>query len=68
MLMASPLGVLLVGPTASTTEVEDDIDGRPPGGRCRWVQQRPTQRWKMMLMVGPLGGAVGGSNSVDHQG
>jgi hypothetical protein len=26
------LGVLSVGSTASTTEIEEDIDGRPPGG------------------------------------
>jgi hypothetical protein len=30
--MTSPLGVLPVGPTAATTEVVEDVDGRPPGG------------------------------------
>jgi hypothetical protein len=30
--MEGPLGVLRVGPTASTTEVEEDIDGGPLGG------------------------------------
>jgi hypothetical protein len=29
--MAGPLGVLPAGLVASTTEVEDDVDGRPPG-------------------------------------
>jgi hypothetical protein len=32
--MAGPLGVLAVGPTAATTDVED-IDGRPPVGAVR---------------------------------
>jgi hypothetical protein len=31
---ASPLGVLVAGPAAATTEA-GDIDGRPPGGCCR---------------------------------
>jgi hypothetical protein len=30
--MASPLGVLPVGPVASTIEVEEDVDGEPSGG------------------------------------
>jgi hypothetical protein len=30
--MAGPLGVLSVFSIAVTTEVEEDIDGRPPGG------------------------------------
>jgi hypothetical protein len=29
--MAGPLGALLVGPVASTTEVEEDLDGGPLG-------------------------------------
>jgi hypothetical protein len=29
--MAGPLGVLPVGPTSSTSEFEDDIDGGPLG-------------------------------------
>jgi hypothetical protein len=32
MSMAGPLGALLVGPIASTIEVEEDVDGRAPGG------------------------------------
>jgi hypothetical protein len=30
--MAGPLGVLLVGPAAATTEVEEDVDGGPLEG------------------------------------
>jgi hypothetical protein len=30
--MVGPLGALPVGPTASTTEVEEDIDGGPLWG------------------------------------
>jgi hypothetical protein len=44
-----------VGPAATTTDVEDDVDGGPPGARCRWVQQCPPLRLKKMPMVGPLG-------------
>jgi hypothetical protein len=32
MLMADPWGALPAGPTASTTEFEEDVDGGPPGG------------------------------------
>jgi hypothetical protein len=51
--MASPLGALSVGPVAFITKVEDDVDGRPPGGRCRRVRQRPPSSLKTTLMVGP---------------
>jgi hypothetical protein len=64
--MAGPLGALLAGPAASATDVEDDIDGGPPGRCCRWVWQLPPPRLKMTSMVGPLEGAVGGSGSVHH--
>jgi hypothetical protein len=37
MSMAGPWGALSTGPVASTTEVEDDVDGGPLGRRCRWV-------------------------------
>jgi hypothetical protein len=37
MSMAGPLGVLPAGLVASTTEFEDDVDGRPHGGHCWWV-------------------------------
>jgi hypothetical protein len=29
--MAGPLGMLPAGPKASTTKVEDDVEGRTPG-------------------------------------
>jgi hypothetical protein len=47
-----------VGPGVSTTDVEDDIDGGPPGGCYRQVWQHPPPRLKKTLMVGPLGGAL----------
>jgi hypothetical protein len=55
--------VLLVGPVAATTEVEEDIDGEPPGGCCWRVWQRPTSKLKETSMALPLEGATGGSNS-----
>jgi hypothetical protein len=64
--MAGPLGVLPVGPIASTTEFEDDADGGPPGGHYRRVQQCPPSSLKMMSMTGPLGGATNGSDSVRY--
>jgi hypothetical protein len=64
--MVGPLGVLLVGLATATTEAEEDVDGRPPRGCCRWVQQLPPSKLKMMSMVGPLGGAAGGSGSDHH--
>jgi hypothetical protein len=33
--MADPLGVLSVSLVVATTEVEEDVDGRPPGGAGR---------------------------------
>jgi hypothetical protein len=53
--MAGHPGALPVGPTASNTEFEDDIDGGPPGGHCRWVWQRPPPRLKTSSMASPLG-------------
>jgi hypothetical protein len=50
--------VLLAGPAASTMEVEEDINGGPPGRRCRWVQQRLPPRLKKPSMAGPWGGAL----------
>jgi hypothetical protein len=32
MFMVGLVGVLPMGPTASTTEVEEDVDGGPPRG------------------------------------
>jgi hypothetical protein len=65
--MAGPLGVLLAAPAASTTEFDDDVNGAPPRGRCRWVRQRPPLRFKTMSMAGPLGGAVGESGSIRNR-
>jgi hypothetical protein len=50
-----PLGVLPVDSTVVTTEVEEDVDSGPPGGRCRWVHQQPPLRLKRTSMVDPLG-------------
>jgi hypothetical protein len=63
-----PPGVLPVGPVVSTTEVEDDVDGGPPGRHCRQVRQRPPWRLKKTSMAGPLGGATGGFDNVHHRG
>jgi hypothetical protein len=54
MSMSGPLGALPVGPTASTTEVEEDVDGRPHEGHCRLLRQRPPSMLKT-LMTAPLG-------------
>jgi hypothetical protein len=62
-----PLEVLLVGPVASTTEFEDDIDVGAPGGRYRWVRQRPPLTLKTSSMAAPLGGTASGSDSVHHR-
>jgi hypothetical protein len=49
------VGVLPVDPTVVTTEVEEDVDGGPPGGHCRWVHQQPPLSLKRTSMVDPLG-------------
>jgi hypothetical protein len=64
--MAGPLGALLVGLTASTTEFEDDVDGGPPRGRCQWVRHRPQLSLKTTSMAVPMGGALSGSGSICH--
>jgi hypothetical protein len=56
-----PLGALPVGMAASTTEVEEDVDGRPPGGCYQWARQHPAPMFKMMSMAGPLGALPVGS-------
>jgi hypothetical protein len=53
--------MLPVGPAASTTDVEEDVDGRLPGGRYWRVQQRPPPRLKKTSMADHLGGAADGS-------
>jgi hypothetical protein len=55
MSMVGPLGALPTGPTTSTTEVEDDVDGVPLRGRCRWVRHRPPPSLKKTSMAGPWG-------------
>jgi hypothetical protein len=55
MSMAGPLGVLPAGLIVFAIEVEDGVDGGPPGGRCQWVRQRPPPRLKTMSMTGPWG-------------
>jgi hypothetical protein len=44
----------------ATTEVKEDVDGGPPGGRCRQVQQRPPPRLKKTSIAGPLGALSAG--------
>jgi hypothetical protein len=55
MSMEGPLGALSTGLTVSTTEVEDIVNGGPPGRRCRWVWQRPPPSLKTSSMAVPLG-------------
>jgi hypothetical protein len=51
--MASPWEVLVVGPAAATTEVED-VEGGPSGGCWRQGRQRPPPMLETS-MAGPLG-------------
>jgi hypothetical protein len=64
--MVGPLGALWAGLTASTTNVEDIINGGPTRGHCRLFRQRPPPRLKGTSMAGPLGSIVGGSGSIHH--
>jgi hypothetical protein len=45
-----------VGPTASATEVEEDVNGGPPGVTIGGggVRQHPPPRLKMTSMAGPV--------------
>jgi hypothetical protein len=65
--MAGPLGVLPVGPTASTTEFEDDVNGRALGGTAGGSDSVRHQAWNTTSMAGPLGGTVDGSGNVHHR-
>jgi hypothetical protein len=66
--MVGPLGgAVPVRPIASTTEFEDNVDGKPPRGRCRQVWQRPPPRFEDYIDGGPPGGVAGGSDSVHHR-
>jgi hypothetical protein len=56
MSMVGPLGALLVGPAESTIQVEEDIDGDPPRGRCWWVRQQPPPSFEDDVDGGPPGG------------
>jgi hypothetical protein len=53
--MAVPLGALLVGPTAATTEFEEGVDGGAPRGCYHQVRQWPPPRLKKTSMAGCLG-------------
>jgi hypothetical protein len=59
--MAGSLGALPAGPAASTTEVEEDVNGGPPRRCYRWVRQRPPPMLKMSmapLPAGPAGSTI----------
>jgi hypothetical protein len=56
-----------VGPTASTTDVEDDVDGGPLGALPAGPIASTTEVQED-IDGGPPGGAVGGSDRVHHQG
>jgi hypothetical protein len=60
MSIVPPLGALSVGPATSNTDVEDGIDGGPPGERFQWVWQHPPLRLKKTSMAGPLGALPAG--------
>jgi hypothetical protein len=62
--MVGPLGVLVTGPAAATTDVED-IDGGSPRGCCRNFRQRSPPMFKTS-MADPLGGAGGMFGSGHH--
>jgi hypothetical protein len=49
-----PLGALSVGQAASTTKIEEDIDGEPPQGHCRRVRQHPPPMLKTTSTADPL--------------
>jgi hypothetical protein len=61
--MVGPLGALLACLTAANIEVEEDVNGGAPWGRCRWVQQWPPLRMKKTPIAGPLGAVLVGSTA-----
>jgi hypothetical protein len=65
--MAAPLGVLSVFLAVDTTEVEEDINGGPPRGCCRYFWQRLPSKLKKMSMTGTLEGVVGISGNGYHR-
>jgi hypothetical protein len=46
--MVGPLGVLVAGPAAATTDVEE-VDSGPPGGCCRDFRQWPPPELKTSM-------------------
>jgi hypothetical protein len=64
---APPRGALPVCPTASTTEVGDDIDGGPLWALLV-VLTASTTDFEDDVDGRPLGGTTGGSDSVHHRG
>jgi hypothetical protein len=63
--MAGPLGVLLVSPTAATTEVQEDVDGAP----LAVLSVSPTAATTEVeedINGGPPRGAAGISGSSHH--
>jgi hypothetical protein len=56
-----------VGPTASTTEVEEDVNGGPPWGHYRGggVRQHPPPRLKMTSMAGPIASTTDVEDIID---
>jgi hypothetical protein len=64
-LLVPPSEVLAVD-TSNDYQLLQDIDGGPPGGRCRRVWQRLPPSFEDDINGRPPGGAVGGSDSVHH--
>jgi hypothetical protein len=67
--MAGPWGVLPVGPTASATEVEEDVDDGPSGGGA--LSAGPTAATTEVeddVNGEPPGGVAGGSGNSHHRG
>jgi hypothetical protein len=54
--MVGSLGALLVGPTAATTKVEEDVDGRPPWGVLPAGPVTSTTKVEEDVYGGPLDG------------
>jgi hypothetical protein len=65
--MAGSLGVMSVGPTAATKEVEEDVKGGHLGGCCRGGGPAMASTEIEDVDGEPLGGAVSGSDNGHHQ-
>jgi hypothetical protein len=57
-----------VGPAVATTEFEEDVDGKPPGGCIWWVRQWPPPRLKKTMMVSPMGALPAGPTVTTTEG